>query len=81
MENHVNFKRLSLPESTYMGTEKNPKLKASDSRTAVALLNIQTGIEINPLLLLEQICTFGFFFNQHSSLMDGMNESALLCTD
>lgn len=44
VENHVNFKRLSLPESTYTGTEKNPKLKASDSRTAVALLNIQTGI-------------------------------------
>lgn len=60
VENHVNFKRLSLPESTYTGTEKNPKLKASDSRTAVALLNIQTGIEINPLLPLEQICTFVF---------------------
>lgn len=60
VESHVHFKRLRLPESTHTGTEKNPKLKASDSRTAVAPLNIQTGIEIDPLMPLEQICTFVF---------------------
>lgn len=46
-------------------------MENSDTRTAIALLSIQTGIGIDPPLPLEQICTFVvFFLNPHSSLMD-----------
>lgn len=37
----------------------------SGTRTAIALLSIQTGIGIDPPLPLEQICTFVVFLKIH----------------
>lgn len=61
VENLGNFKRPSLPESTPAGTEDDPKVEGSVTRTAVAVLNIQTGIKSDLPLPLEQICTFFFW--------------------
>lgn len=65
VENLGNFKRPGQPESTPTGTEEDPKVEDLDTRTAVALLSIQTGIGIDPPLPLEQICTFLVFFKIH----------------
>lgn len=83
VENHVNLKRPCLPEPTHRGTGKNPKLEDSE---AGALLNIplyisETGIEIDPHSVATGTNMYICFFNQHSSLVDGTNESALLCTE
>lgn len=77
VENLGNFKRPSLPESTPTGTEEDPKVEDSGTRTAVALLSNQAGID--PPLPLEQICTFVLFFFKSTFFSDRMNASVLLC--